>query len=138
MSSTRQDRPTGDCHDCGSTFLLRDMSRHRVPMDIPSASGYEMVRVPLCYRCSRQRFGWDCPQCGCVHDTREDAKYCCQRQPGEAPDCIECGRRMERKAWGYTADGKPTVEWAECEACPIGWGRFTGWHKLDSEGGESA
>ncbi|WP_084157091.1 hypothetical protein [Haladaptatus cibarius] len=68
-----------------------------------------------------------------MHDSVEDAEYCCQRRPEDAPDCIECGRRIERGAWGTTADGTRTVEFAECEACDIGWGWFAGWHQLDQE-----
>lgn len=50
------------------------------------------------------------------------------RQPGEAPDCRSCGRRMRRTAWGYRADGEPTCELAECDACGMSWGKYTGWH----------
>ena len=99
-------------------------------------SGYDMVPVPLCNACIGHRFGFECPNCGIHHDSKDDARYCCQRRPGEAPDCTECGRRMKRGAWGYHADGRPTVEWAECEPCNIGWGRFTGWHDLDEQDGD--
>lgn len=127
---------TQPCYDCERTFTFRELGRYEVPMDIGDGMAYEFVPVPLCHRCSRERFGWDCPQCGITHDSEDDAMFCCRRRPGEAPDCLECGRRMKRGAWGYDPVTGPTVEWAECEPCGIAWGRFTGWHDLDAMDGD--
>jgi hypothetical protein len=117
------------CHDCERTFET-SLAMRDVTIGLESG-GYTTTPVPLCPDCIGERFGFDCPQCGVPHDDRESAKYCCQRRPGEAPDCVECGRRMERKSWGFTATGERTVDVAECECCPVGWGRFTGWTQLD-------
>ena len=117
------------CYECDRTFS-RALEQREVHMDKPGG-GYDVVPVPMCPECIGQTFGWDCPNCGLHHDSREDAEYCCKRRPGEAPDCPECGRRMERGAWGYSPGEGQTVDWAECEACEIGWGRFTGWHDLN-------
>lgn len=128
---SRQGEYHATCFECDRTFS-RPLEQREIHMNKPEG-GYDRVAVPLCPSCIGEMFGWDCPQCGIHHDTQEDARYCCERAPGEAPDCIECGRRMERGSWGYHADGRPTCEWAECEACGIGWGRFTGWHYPDEE-----
>jgi len=117
------------CHECG-TVASSSLPKREIVIDLPSG-GYDTVPVPLCRACIGQMFGFECPNCGIRHDSRDDARYCCQRAPGEAPDCRECGRRMERGAWGSHADGRPTVEWAECEACGVSWGRFTGWHDAE-------
>ena len=118
------------CFECETEFS-RALEMREVMMDLPSG-GYDMVPVPMCSRCIGERFGWDCPQCGIHHDTKEDARYCCERAPGEAPDCPECGRRMERVSWGFTADGAPTCEVAECEECDVQWGKFTGWNGVNA------
>lgn len=38
---------------------------------------------------------------------------------------------MERTVWGYTAEGQPTCEAAECDPCGIVWGKYTGWDYLE-------
>lgn len=125
------DRPTMACYDCGRELARRDLQTREVVVDHDCGLGYEEVPVPLCRSCIGRRRGYPCPQCGLRHDDKESARYCCRRRPGEAPDCPACGRRMERGAWGHSAATGPTVEWAECECCPLGWGRFTGWERLD-------
>lgn len=120
------------CYDCAREPGSTPHSRREIVIDSPDGhSGYDVVSVPLCRECIGDRFGHECPICGVPHDSREDARFCCQRRPGEAPDCPHCGRRMQRGAWGTHADGRQTVEWAECECCPVAWGRFTGWHQQD-------
>lgn len=128
---------TMSCYGCGREAGRRALVQREVPIHDDEGMGYEMVPVPLCRGCVGERFGYDCPQCGLTHDEKDDARYCCQRRPGEAPDCPECGRRMERGAFGYDPATGPTVEWAECEACGIGWGKYTGWHGLDAEESEA-
>ncbi len=115
------------CVDCGTEHDRRDLQMCPVVVDQPDG-GYEEIPMPLCHRCRGKRHGYNCPQCGITHDTKRDAEFCCERAPGEAPDCPECGRRMKRTAHGMTADGQPTCEFAECESCGIQWGKFTGWH----------
>lgn len=93
--------------------------------------GYEEITVPLCEYCRQKRFGYDCPECGLTYSTHKKAMSCCQRRPGESPDCHECGRRMERTVREHTEDGAPTCEAAECEPCGILWGKYTGWDQLE-------
>lgn len=119
------------CYDCDREMPRRYLQTRPVIIPYDEGLGYDEVPVPLCSRCEGKRFGFDCPNCGLQHDTMDDAQYCCERRPGDAPDCKECGRRMKRGAWGFGADGERSVEWAECEGCNLGWGRFTGWHDLD-------
>ncbi|WP_276257175.1 hypothetical protein [Halomontanus rarus] len=122
----------GTCHDCEREMHRRNLQM--VPVHITNPDGgYERVPMPVCPDCRGRRFGYDCPNCGLTHDDKESAQYCCQRAPGDAPDCRECGRRMEKTAFGFTADGRPTCEFAQCEACDIGWGKYTGWHYPDDE-----
>lgn len=125
------------CYDCGAEFARRHLQPTEIHIDHDEGAGYDRVPVPMCDRCRNERFGYDCPNCGLTYASGDDARYCCRRAPGEAPDCRECGRRMKRGAFGYTADGRPTVEWAECEGCGVAWGRFTGWHDLDSGEGSA-
>lgn len=119
------------CWDCERRMARRNLQTREVMVTHDDGLGYDMVPVPICPHCIGKRFGYDCPQCGIHHDDRESAEYCCRRRPGEAPDCPECGRRMKRTAWGYAADGEPSVECAECEACGVFWGRFTGFSDLE-------
>lgn len=121
------------CYDCEREIPQRHLQPTEVIIHHDEGLGYDWVPVPMCGDCRRRRYGYDCPQCGCTYDSEDDAMFCCRRRPGEAPDCPECGRRMERGAWGYSPDGGPTVEWATCECCPVTWGRFTGWHQTDDE-----
>ncbi len=135
MSETEDGGWKPSCYDCG--FTPHDptaLGEGMVHIDREDG-GYDRVPVPMCRDCRAKRHGHDCPECGETYLMLEDAAKCCDPAPGEAPDCPECGRRMERGSWGYTADGKPTVEWAECEACNIGWGKYTGFHDLDAEEG---
>lgn len=129
MSDAEEWEPS--CYDCGHQPGYRNLVHREVMMHHDEGMGYDMVPVPLCRACVGRRYGFDCPQCGITHDSREDAVYCCRRRPGEAPDCLGCGRRMKRGAWGHSPETGPSVEWAECECCPIAWGRFTGWHRTD-------
>lgn len=122
------------CYDCEREAPRKYLQRREVVIpNPPGESGYVEAPVLLCSECIGKRCGYNCPQCGVTHSEKENARYCCKRRPGEAPDCRECGRRMERGAWGVTASGEQTVEWAECEGCGIGWGRFTGWEQLEQE-----
>lgn len=121
------------CYDCERELARRHLQPTEVIDTSGPGIGYERITVPMCGKCRKKRFGFSCPQCGVLHDTQEDAMFCCQRRPGEAPDCPECGRRMERLAWGYTAAGRPTCEFAVCEDCEVEWGKFTGWKKPDDE-----
>lgn len=122
------------CYDCERETHRRNLQRREVVVETPEpGSGYTETPVYLCSECIGRRFGYDCPQCGITHGDMEDARYCCRRAPGEAPDCRDCGDRMQREAWGYTADGRPTVEYASCERCGMGWGRFTGWHPPEEQ-----
>ena len=67
------------------------------------------------------------------------------RHESETPQ-LENRRWMERKLrslrfvefdrfttgeWGYHADGRPTCEVAECEACDVMWGKYTGFEGLE-------
>lgn len=128
------DEPYAHCYDCGAGLSARRMTRGVAHVEHADGAGYDRVKVPMCPHCKLKRHGIACSECGQLHRDQEAAYMCCRtpdgRLPGEAPDCKECGRRMERGAWGHGPHG-PTVEWAECEACDIGWGRFTGWHVLD-------
>lgn len=118
------------CYDCGREPAIGSFARREIHIDRPDG-GYDRVPVPLCPDCIGRLFGFECPRCGAHYDDRDDAQYCCRRRPGEAPDCPHCGRRMARGAWGHSPTTGPTVEWAECECCPVAWGRFTGWHHQD-------
>lgn len=133
MTETDGEEWTPSCYDCGATFAtLANVARVSVHVDREDG-GYDRIDVPMCRNCRKRRHGHDCPDCGQRYLLLEDAATCCSPAPREAPDCYRCGRRMERKSWGYGADGEPTVEWAECEDCELGWGRFTGWHQLDAD-----
>lgn len=128
----------GKCYDCKRRIDRRNLQPTEVPIHHDDG-GYDWVPVPMCPECQGERYGWDCPICGIVHSEKENAKWCCDRHPAEAPDCIECGRRMERGSWGYSPETGHTVDWAKCEACNIGWGSYTGWHDLNESkdaGGE--
>lgn len=127
------DAETMACYDCEREVGRRNLQMTEVMMTHDDGMGYDWVPVPLCPDCIGRRWGYDCPQCGLTHDEKDDARYCCRRRPGEAPDCPGCGRRMERGAWGYDPARGNTVEWAECECCPIAWGRFTGWHRTEGD-----
>lgn len=113
------------CYECDRSFS-QPLPQREVMMDIPSG-GYDMVSVPMCRDCIHDREGYPCPDCGLLHETADDAEYCCHRDPAEAPDCKECGRRMEVTAKGHDPIEGPSVTVAECEACNVGWGAFTGW-----------
>lgn len=118
------------CFDCEREAPRRYLQETAIMDTSGPGIGYETIMVPLCDACRKKRKGHDCPHCGMTHGTEEDAMFCCRRRPGEAPDCPECGRRMQRSAWGYTADGEPTCEYAVCETpdCGVEWGKYTGWH----------
>lgn len=115
------------CYDCDRELDRRDLHMRPVIVTHDDGSGYDEVRVPLCPACEGQRFGFECPQCGILHDSKDDAEYCCRRRESEAPDCIECGRRMEVTSMGYSEHRGSSVTTAECECCPVMWGRYTGW-----------
>jgi hypothetical protein len=124
------------CVECEREVGRRNLARVEVMQTLPSG-GYEYVPMPMCRACRVRLHGHDCLECGTRHLDLEDAALCCEGpQAGEAPDCIECGRRMARGSWGYDPVEGPTVDWAECEACNIGWGKWTGWHDLDAEEGD--
>lgn len=127
------------CGDCGTDLDRRSAVTREVHVDHEDGLGYDRVPMPLCPNCDLKRHGHDCTHCGRTHRSIEAAADCCVGT-SKAPDCRECGRRMERGAWGYDAAGNQTIEWAECEGCGIGWGAFTGWHDLDqqpADGGEA-
>ena len=119
------------CVDCGTELRNGAGTQVMVHMDDPDG-GYDRVRMPACRRCALERRGYECDHCGQLHETQRDAYECCVGDT-KAPDCIECGRRMEVGASGYHPVRGPDITWAECECCPIGWGRFTGWELLDEE-----
>lgn len=127
------------CYECGRSFSSRHaLAMASVHVDLDEG-GYERIDVPMCLDCRKERNGHDCPECGRRYLHLEDAALCCEgRKAGEAPDCPECNRRMKRVSWGYTAGGQPTCEYAVCEACDVGWGKYTGWHNRDEQGGETA
>ena len=124
------DAPPMSCYNCERDVYRRDIVYDEVPMDLDEG-GYEMVPVPVCRDCYREWYGYDCPHCGIPHESASDARYCCERHPSEAPDCPECNRRMELGAWGYDPIEGTTATWAECEACEVGWGAYTGFHDLE-------
>lgn len=115
------------CAECGDEYARRHLQTVPVMVDLPDG-GYEDVPMPVCDHCRGRMYGYDCPHCGINYSEKEEARYCCERAPGEAPDCPGCNRRMERLSWGHHADGRPTCEFAECEDCGIQWGKYTGWH----------
>jgi hypothetical protein len=117
------------CYDCERTFS-RSLPQRAVCMDLPSG-GYDFVQVPLCQQCIHERFGYECGQCGLRHDDQRSAEYCCQRDPADAPDCLECDRRMAATVKGHDPVDGAHVTVAECECCPVGWGAFTGWFHTD-------
>jgi len=119
------------CVDCGTELRHGAGTRVMVHMDKPDG-GYDRVEMPACRRCALERRGYDCDECGQVHETNQAAYECCIGST-KAPDCRECGRRMEVGAAGYSPAEGQTITWAECECCPIAWGRFTGWELLDGE-----
>jgi hypothetical protein len=120
------DRRGVKCYECERRFRRSAIHMREIIISHDEGLGYEEVPVPMCRDCEGRRFGFECPQCGIRHHDKDDAMYCCRRAPGEAPDCPECGRRMERVSWGATASGEPTCEAAKCEECDVFWGKFTG------------
>lgn len=119
------------CVDCGTELRHGAGTRVMVHMD-KFDGGYDRVEMPACRHCALKRRGYECEECGQLHETQHDAYECCVGTR-KAPDCIECGRRMAVGAAGYHPGRGPDITWAECECCPIGWGRFTGWELLDGE-----
>jgi len=102
-----------------------------VHMDKPDG-GYDRVQMPACRRCALERRGYECEHCGQAHMDPGEAYDCCIGET-KAPDCPECGRRMGVEAAGYSPSGGQTITIAECECCPVMWGRFTGWEMTDDE-----
>lgn len=47
------------------------------------------------------------------------------------PPCRDCGEDMTADSFGWAPDTGPTVDWAECVDCGLGWGPLTGWVELD-------
>lgn len=119
------------CYDCDAKLSAREVVRAEVPMDMHDG-GYEFVDVPICRRCQLKRHGHPCDHCGELHMDLEAAYRCCVGVT-KAPDCIECGRRMKIGARGYDPLGGDSITWADCECCPVGWGRFTGWTHTGDE-----
>lgn len=131
MSET-DDPPTIPCYGCDREIRHRRAKKAQV-MEHQESGGYTTFQAPFCDRCFHERHGYDCPQCGITHENERDARYCCRRAPEEAPDCPECGRRMEVGAMGYDPMTGSSVTWAACECCPVGWGQFTGFEHTDEE-----
>lgn len=123
------------CYDCERQVPHRHTRRVETPIHHDDGLGYDMIPVPVCDRCRLKRRGHACEHCGQLHADIEAADRCCVGA-SKAPRCPECSRRMERGSWGYGPDGGMTVDWAECEACGIGWGAWSGFHELDEEDGE--
>ena len=128
MTEDTEELPRAECYDCEREAPRRYLQYREVLIDNPEGeSGYTETRVLMCSDCIGTRYGYDCPHCGLTYNEQEKAEYCCKRRRGEAPDCPECGLRMQREAWGHDAMG-PTVEYASCEKCGMEWGKYTGWH----------
>jgi len=117
-----------DCYDCGRSLSRRQLAEVEVPMDLDEG-GYEFVPVPICPRCNLERNGHPCSHCDELHRTLEAAYKCCVGV-SKTPDCPECGRRMSIGARGFDPAMGHDITWAECDACDVGWGRFTGFHGL--------
>lgn len=132
MSEGETGRSTyAECYDCGTSLSPPDTIRAEVPIDLDEG-GYEFVPVPICPRCDLKRHGHPCDHCGELHRDLEAAARCCVGAT-KAPNCTECGRRMSIGARGFSEIEGHTITWAECECCPIAWGRFTGWDRTDGD-----
>jgi len=119
--------------DCGVEITRREATTVQC-MDHHEDGGYTTYQAPACRRCALERRGVECSHCGRLHETGEVAYNCCVGE-SKAPDCPECGRRMGVGGAGYDPDIGMEITWAECECCPVGWGRYTGWEVLDGEDG---
>lgn len=125
------DVATVSCVDCG-TEIRHDRATTVRCLDHHGDGGYTEFQAPACRRCALERRGYECEDCGELHETQQAAYECCVGDT-KAPDRIQCGRRMEVTAAGYSGLEGQTVTYAECECCPIGWGRFTGRDQLDGD-----
>jgi hypothetical protein len=119
------------CVDCGTELRNGGGTMVAVHMDREDG-GYERVNMPACRRCALKRRGYECDHCGQLHETQRQAYECCVGRT-KAPDCLECGRRLDVTAKGYGPVEGPTITFAECECCPVAWGRYTGWVQTDDE-----
>lgn len=132
MSETESDREYyARCVNCDAPLSARETVEVQVHVD-REGGGYDRIPMPACRRCWLDRHGVECGHCGELHRTNEAAYNCCVGK-SKAPDCAECGRRMEVGAKGYGPLEGETITWAECECCPVGWGRYTGWVQTDGE-----
>lgn len=125
------DAPYAHCVDCEAPLSAREAVKVPVHVDREDG-GYDRVPMPACRRCRLKRHGHACDHCGTLHMTIEAAYHCCMGV-SKAPDCPECGRRMEATAWGYDPVEGQTITCAECECCPVFWGRFTQFDYTDDE-----
>jgi len=117
------------CIDCGAE-VRRAAASTVTAMSHFDDGGYETFQAPACRRCALKRRGHECEHCGELHMDIEAAMRCCVGET-KAPDCPECGRRMGVGAAGYHPDHGQEITVAECECCPVMWGRFTGWEMTD-------
>jgi len=131
MASDCADSLMTTCVECGRELTRRAATTISVHTELPDG-GYEFVPMPACSRCKLEREGIPCEECGELHRTHEAAYECCIGRT-KAPDCPECGRRMAVAAAGYSAHEGQTITIAECECCPVMWGRFTGWELTNDD-----
>lgn len=120
------------CVDCGTEIRHKRATTVEVFDHNDDGLGYTTYQAPACRRCALERRGYECDHCGQLHETNRAAYECCIGD-SKAPDCPECGRRMEIGAAGYGPAEGMSITWAECECCPVGWGRFTGWEMTDND-----
>lgn len=120
---------TVSCVDCDRDISRRSSTMVAVHMNKPDG-GYDRVRMPACHQCALERRGYECDHCSKLHMDMQGARECCVGST-KAPDCLECGRRMSVAAAGYSPHEGQTITIAECDCCPVMWGRFTGWEMTD-------
>jgi|GEM_PF-3678823 len=131
MSNADEPPIYATCYDCDRELSGREAMTATVHADRPDG-GYDRIDVPMCPRCHLKRHGHACDHCGELHRSIEAAMDCCVGVT-KAPNCPECGRRMRITSRGFHPTFGQTITTAECECCPIGWGRYTRWTRLDGE-----
>jgi DNA-directed RNA polymerase subunit M/transcription elongation factor TFIIS len=71
------------CYECEREVPRRHLQPTEVMDHHDDGLGYDMVTVPMCHQCRLERFGFECEDCGALHQDQLAAWRCCAHREGD-------------------------------------------------------